>query len=217
MGERICIPMFITLEGSEGSGKTSQHAPLVEFLEGAGYVVLATREPGGTIIGEQVRKILSDLENTAMHPRAEILLFQASRAQLVEQVIRPHLEAGGVVLSDRYADSSMAYQGYGYQLVPLDRLAAIIQFATGGLKPDLTLFLDVDVEEGLLRRARGGEWNRLDAYDLDFYQRVRQGYLEMVRAEPERWVVIDANQPPDQVQAAMRAVVLERLQRKRMT
>jgi len=209
--------MFITLEGSEGSGKTSQHAPLVEFLEGAGYVVLATREPGGTIIGEQVRKILSDLENTAMHPRAEILLFQASRAQLVEQVIRPHLEAGGVVLSDRYADSSMAYQGYGYQLVPLDRLAAIIQFATGGLKPDLTLFLDVDVEEGLLRRARGGEWNRLDAYDLDFYQRVRQGYLEMVRAEPERWVVIDANQPPDQVQAAMRAVVLERLQRKRMT
>ncbi len=217
MGERSCIPMFITLEGSEGSGKTSQHAPLVEFLEGAGYVVLATREPGGTIIGEQVRKILSDLENTAMHPRAEILLFQASRAQLVEQVIRPHLEAGGVVLSDRYADSSMAYQGYGYQLVPLDRLAAIIQFATGGLKPDLTLFLDVDVEEGLLRRARGGEWNRLDAYDLDFYQRVRQGYLEMVRAEPERWVVIDANQPPDQVQAAMRAVVLERLQRKRMT
>ena len=162
--------MFITLEGSEGSGKTSQHALLVDFLKAQGYPVLTTREPGGTPIGEQVRRILSDLDNTAMHPRSEILLFQASRAQLVEQVIRPHLAAGGVVVCDRYADSTMAYQGYGYQLVPLDLLASIVQFATGGLKPDLTLLLDLDVQEGLQRRARGGDWNRLDAYDLAFYR-----------------------------------------------
>lgn len=203
--------MFITLEGSEGSGKTSQQAQLAEYLSSLGFPVLATREPGGTLIGEQVREILSDLQHTSMHPRAEILLFQASRAQLVEQVIRPHLEKGGVVLCDRYADSTIAYQGYGYQIIELDLLRTIVSFATGGLKPDLTLLLDLDVEEGLRRRARGGEWNRLDAYHLDFYQRVRQGYLEMARAEPERWVLIDAGQPPEAVQADIRAAVLERL------
>jgi dTMP kinase len=151
------------------------------------------------------------MQHTAMHPRAEILLFQASRAQLVEQVLRPHLEKGKVVLCDRYADSTIAYQGYGYRLVDLDLLRTIVTFATGGLKPHLTLLLDVDVEEGLRRRAQGGEWNRLDSYDLAFYQRVRQGYLEMVRFEPVRWVVIDAGKPPDQVQAAIREVVLGRL------
>lgn len=203
--------MFITFEGSEGSGKSSQLAQLAEYLASQGVPLLATREPGGTPIGEQVRVILSDLEHTAMHPRSEILLFQASRAQLVEQVIRPHLEKGDVVLCDRYADSTIAYQGYGYQLVDLDLLHTIVTFATGGLKPHLTLLLDVDVEEGLRRRASGGEWNRLDAYDLAFYQRVRQGYFEMVRAEPDRWVVIDAGKPPEQVQAAIRTVVLERL------
>jgi len=206
--------MFITFEGSDGSGKSSQLALLVDFLKMQGYPVLATREPGGTPIGEQVRLILSDLDNTAMHPRSEILLFQASRAQLVEQVIRPHLADGGVVVCDRYADSTMAYQGYGYQLVPLDLLASIVQFATGGLKPDLTLLLDLDVKEGLQRRARGGDWNRLDAYDLAFYQRVRQGYLEMAHAEPDRWTIIDAGQPLDQVQESIRAVVLERLERR---
>jgi dTMP kinase len=206
--------MFITLEGSEGSGKSSQHALLVEFLKGEGYPVLATREPGGTTIGEQVRAILSDLSNTDMHPRSEILLFQASRAQLVEQVIRPHLESGGVVVCDRYADSTLAYQGYGYQVVPLDVLAGIVSFATGGLKPDLTLLLDIDVRRGLERRRSGGEWNRLDAYDIEFYERVRRGYLEMARLEPERWVVVDAGGTPEQVQAEMRAVVLERLRRR---
>jgi dTMP kinase len=206
--------MFITFEGSEGSGKTSQQAQLAEYLAVQGYPLLVTREPGGTPIGEKVRAILSDLDHTAMHPRAEILLFQSSRAQLVEQVIRPRLDEGFVVLCDRYADSTMAYQGYGYQLVDLDILRTIVDFATGGLKPHLTLMLDVDVEEGLRRRARGGEWNRLDAYDLAFYQRVRQGYLEMARAEPERWVLIDAGKPPDEVQEAIRAVVLERLKEK---
>jgi len=203
--------MFITFEGSEGSGKTSQIESLGGFLCQSGYDVLTTREPGGTGIGEQIRAVLSNLENTAMQPRTEILLFQASRAQLVEEVIQPHLRKGGVVLCDRYADSTLAYQGYGYQL-ELEPLRALISFATGGLKPDLTLFLDVEVEEGLRRRSRGGELNRLDTYELDFYKRVRQGYMQLISEEPHRWVIIDAGGPPDQVQAAIRRVVLERLQ-----
>jgi dTMP kinase len=146
-----------------------------------------------------------------MHPRTEILLFQASRAQLVEQVILPHLDRGGIVLCDRYADSTLAYQGFGHQ-VDLAKLTAIVEFATNGLKPHLTLYLDVDVEVGLKRRAQGGEWNRLDAYELAFHQRVRQGYHQLVRAEPDRWVVINAGQPPELVQAAIREVVLSRLQ-----
>lgn len=204
--------MFITFEGSEGCGKTTQMALLAEHLIRLGYPILTTREPGGTPIGEQVRAILSDLDNTAMHPRTEILLFQASRAQHVEQVIRPHLQKGGIVLCDRYADSTMAYQGYGYRLVDLELLRMIVDFATGGLKPDLTLLLDLEVEIGLRRRALGGEWNRLDAYDLDFYQRVRQGYHAMAQAEPQRWVIVDASHTSEQVQAEIRRVVLERLQ-----
>jgi dTMP kinase len=202
--------MFITFEGSEGSGKTYQVPLLAEFLALAGYPVLATREPGGTSIGDQVREILSAFKNTAMLPRTEILLFQASRAQLVDQVIRPCLASGGVVLCDRYADSTLAYQGYGYQL-ELGSLRQVIDFATGGLKPDLTLLLDIDVEEGLRRRAKSGSLNRLDALDLAFYQRVRQGYFELMQAESRRWVVIDAGRPPEQVQADIRRVVLERL------
>jgi len=202
--------VFITFEGSEGCGKSSQVTLLSRFLQQQGFDILTTREPGGTPIGEQIRAVISSLQNTEMQQRTEILLFQASRAQLVEQVIRPHLAKGGVVLSDRYADSTLAYQGFGYQrdLVPL---RALIQFATGGLKPNLTLLLDVDVEVGLKRRARGGEWNRLDALQLDFYQRVRQGYFQLVKEEPERWVVIDAMQPLEQVQQAIRQVVVGRL------
>jgi dTMP kinase len=203
--------MFITLEGPDGGGKTTQAASLVEYLRASGCNVLATREPGGTPIGDQVRGVLNDLGNTAMRPRTEILLFQASRAQLVEEVIRPHLERGGIVVSDRYADSTLAYQGYGHRLVPLDELRAIVRFATGGLAPDLTLLLDLDVGEGLQRRASDGGWNRLDAYDLEFHRRVRQGYLELARAEPARWVTIDAAQPPEMVQAAARKIVCERL------
>ena len=202
--------MFISIEGPDGSGKTSQVAQLVAYLHQEGFDVLATREPGGTLIGDQIRDVLSNLNNTSMRPRTEILLFQASRAQLVEQVIRPHLKGGGIILSDRYADSTLAYQGYGHQ-VDLEKLKTIIEFATGGLKPDLTILLDIDVEEGLQRRARGGEWNRLDAYDLAFHQRVRQGYHQLVQEEPERWKIVDAGQPPDLVQAAIRELVLEML------
>jgi len=202
--------MFITLEGPDGGGKSTQAARLAEFLRQRGCKVLATREPEGTAIGDQIRSVLSNLENTAMHPRTEILLFQASRAQHVEQVIRPHLALGGVVVCDRYADSTLAYQGYGHQ-VDLAGLRTIVEFATGGLKPDLTLWLDIDVEEGLRRRTKSGEWNRLDAYDLAFHHRVRQGYFELAREEPWRWVWIDASGSPETVQEEIRRVVRERL------
>jgi len=203
--------MFITLEGPEGSGKTLQLPKLAEYLRQSGFDVLTTREPGGTSISEQIRTVLHNLENKEMNPRTEILLFQASRAQLVEQVLRPHLKKGGVVISDRYADSTLAYQGYGHQ-VDIEPLRVLVTFATGGLKPDLTILLDVDVEIGLRRKELKGEWNRLDAYNLEFHQRVRQGYLQLVRAEPERWEVIDASQSPNQVQNEIRRVVTERLQ-----
>jgi dTMP kinase len=198
--------MFITFEGPDGSGKTTQLRSLADFLCQHNYQVLTTREPGGTPISEQIRTILFDLKNTQMVPRTEILLFLASRAQLVEQVIRPYLAGGGIVLCDRYADSTVAYQGYGHQ-VNLDQLKVLIDFATGGLKPDLTILLDLEVEEGLRRREQGGDWNRLDAYAQAFHQRVRQGFLELARQEPRRWVTIDAGRPADQVQAAVRREV----------
>lgn len=202
--------MFITIEGPDGSGKTTQVAPLSEYLIQSGYQVLITREPGGTVIGDQIRRILSDLKNTGMHPRSETLLFLAARAQLVEEVIKPHLEKGFVVLCDRYADSTMAYQGYGHQN-EIQQISSLISFATGGLKPDLTLLLDLDAQTGLKRKARGDEWNRLDAYSLEFHERVRQGYATLVEEEPERWVVIDAEQPADRIQEIIRKVVGERL------
>ena len=172
--------------------------------------MLITREPGGTVIGDQIRQVLSDLKNTGMHPRSETLLFLAARAQLVEQVIKPHLAEGYVVLCDRYADSTMAYQGYGHQN-ELNQIRSLINFATGGLRPDLTLLLDVSAEAGLKRKAEGNEWNRLDAYSLEFHERVRQGYAELAEAEPDRWFVIDAEQPEDSVQKVIRQVVQARL------
>lgn len=204
--------MFVTFEGPEGSGKTCQLAALAEYLRQQGYPILVTREPGGTAIGDQIRAILSDLQNTDMRPRTEILLFQASRAQLVEQVIRPHLDAGGIVLCDRYADSTLAYQGYGHNQFDLEQIKSLIHFATGGLQPDLTILLDLDVEVGLKRKAQAGEWNRLDAYALAFHQRVRQGYLTMAQMQPSRWRIVDAAQPFEVVQERVRQIVLKELQ-----
>lgn len=205
------MSLFVTFEGPDGCGKSTQAARLAETLRREGYDVLATREPGGTRIGDQIRAVLHALDNGAMRPTTEFLLYCASRAQLVSDVIRPHLERGGVVLSDRYADSSLAYQGYGRGL-DLDRVRTILDFATGGLRPDLTLLLDVNVEEGLRRRkGSGGEWNRLDQEALDFHNRVREGYLALARAEPERWVVIDAGRSLEDVQADVRTEVLKRL------
>ena len=206
--------MFITLEGPDGSGKSLQIAPLADYVRSLGYEVLTTREPGGTAIGDQIREVIMRMDNKSMNPRTEILLFCAARAQIVAQVIRPNLEKGVVVISDRYADSTLAYQGYGHGL-DLDTLRRILDFATGGLKPDLTLLLDVDVEKGLSRRhTGGGEWNRLDDYELAFHQRVRQGYLELATADPLRWQRIDAGLTPDEVQATIRRVVGSKLQPK---
>jgi dTMP kinase len=200
--------MFITLEGPDGSGKTKQIQPLANFLTEKGFSVFTAREPGGTSIGDQVRNILMNMENTSMRPRTETLLFCSARAQLVDEVIRPHLENGEVVLLDRYADSTMAYQGYGHQN-DLTLIKNLLDFATGGLKPDLTLLLDVDPEVGLRRRQDGGgEWNRLDAYQLQYHQRVRLGYLKMAAAEPLRWRIIDASQPPDMVKSKIQEVLL---------
>ncbi len=203
--------IFITFEGPEGSGKTTHLASLAEYLRTQNYPVLTTREPGGTPIGDEIRTVLMGLKNTDMRPRTEILLFQASRSQLVEQLILPHLAQGDVILSDRYADSTLAYQGYGYQQFSIEELKPLITFATGGLVPDLTLLLDVDVEIGLQRRMQQGGWNRLDAYDCSFHQRVRQGFLQMARSSPDRWQVIDASQPIQIVQTEIRRVVLARL------
>lgn len=202
--------MFITLEGPEGSGKTSHIPPLVEFLRQQGFNVFPTREPGGTSIGEQVREILHSLQNTEMHPRTETLLYQASRAQFVEQIVRPHLDLGEVVISDRYADSTLAYQGYGHQQ-DLGQVRALIGYATGGLTPDLTVLLDLDVEVGLGRKTKSSEWNRLDAYTVEFHRRVRAGYLEMVRLEPCRWLVVDAGRDWQSVQDDLRRVLLQHL------
>jgi dTMP kinase len=203
--------MFITLEGPEGSGKTSHLKPLAEWLASQGHVVYTTREPGGTSIGEQIRQVIHDLKNTEMHPRTEALLYQAARAQIVQQVLCPRLAAGEIVLCDRFYDSTLAYQGYGHNSIPLDELRQIIHFATGGLTPDLTILLDLEVEIGLARKGRQDEWNRLDAYTIDFHQRVRAGYHELLTLEPERWVLVDAAQDWESVQKALRAIILGRI------
>jgi dTMP kinase len=202
--------LFITLEGPEGSGKTSHLPHLVDYLRERGFTVFATREPGGTSIGEQIREVIHDLRNQEMHPRTETLLYQAARAQIVEQVIKPRLGAGEVVISDRYYDSTIAYQGYGHQQ-DLEQVRALVKYATGGLVPDLTILLDLDVEVGLGRKKKDNEWNRLDAYTVEFHKRVRAGYLKMVEAEPDRWVVVNAELPWESVQQDLRKVIETRL------
>ena len=210
-GEQTLV--FITFEGPDGSGKTTQIRLLAEWLRERGYEVVVTREPGGTGIGDQIRAVLHDPHNTAMDAATEILLYSADRAQHVAQRIRPALAAGKIVISDRYADSTLAYQGYGRGL-GRETLRTITGFATGGLTPDLTLYLDITPEEGLQRRRTGGgEWNRLDAEALEFHQRVRAGYLKLVEQESERWVVIGAARPVEEVQAEIRAVIQGRLER----
>lgn len=199
--------LFVTLEGPDGSGKTTQMRLLTEWLLAEGYPLLVTREPGGTHIGEDIRELLHDCDHVEMSPHAEILLYSASRAQLVTEVIRPALRAGKVVLCDRYFDSTYAYQGYGRGL-PLDALRAITAFAVQGLKPDLTLYLDISPETGLHRRARSGEeLNRLDREALAFHERVRAGYLALANVEPERWRVVDAGRPVEDVQETLRELL----------
>jgi dTMP kinase len=202
--------MFITLEGPEGSGKSTQIRRLAKRLEAMGYPVVTTREPGGTPIGDQIRHILVRLENKELHPRTEILLFLAARAQLVEQGIKPALQDGKIILCDRYGDSTMAYQGYGHGL-DLEQLRQMLDFATDHLKPDLTILLDLDVKTGLMRKKAEDEWNRLDAYEVLFHERVRDGYLKLAHEEPERWRVVDASQGIDAVQEDLFQIILDAL------
>ena len=189
--------LFITFEGPDGSGKSTQIELVADFLRRKGYTIYCTREPGGSAIGDQIRDVLHDVKNTEMSSRAEILLYSASRAQLVEQIILPRLVQGDVVLCDRYADSTYAYQGYGRQL-DFATLRTITEYATQNLKPDLTIYLDLNVETGLQRKVEAnaageGEWNRMDQLKIDFHQRVRSGYLEMAKNEPDRWLVVNAS------------------------
>lgn len=207
--------LFITFEGPEGSGKSSQARALADSLRQRGLSVTLTREPGGTPIGDQIREIVLAPRNTAMAPPTEVLLLSASRAQHVAEKIQPALADGQVVISDRFADSTLAYQGFGLGL-DLAALRALTAFATGGLTPDLTIYLDCPATIGLARKAQaaqaGGEWNRLDQKPVEYHERVRRGYLALVAAEPNRWWVVDAAQPADHVQHLIDAQVGEWLE-----
>jgi dTMP kinase len=201
--------LFITFEGPEGSGKTTQIQLLAQWLRAKGREVLTTREPGGTRIGDAIRSVVLDPAFTEARPETEVLLFSAARAQITSEIIRPHLEKGGVVLCDRFADSTLAYQGYGRQL-NVDALRTITAFAIGNLAPDLTIGLDLPVAEGL-RRKRGcdqEEWNRMEREQQEFHERVRQGYLLLAASEPARWLVLDAAQSISEIQEEIRRRVL---------
>ena len=207
------MSLFITFEGPEGSGKTTQCRELTKHLSSLGYSALHTREPGGTHIGQQIRTVLLDDGNTEMNPVTEFLLFSASRAQLVRQTIRPNLEQGVIVVCDRFFDSSLAYQGHGHGL-DLGTLRLITELATEGLTPDLTFLLDIDPEAGLRRRdVNRMQSNRLDAYALNFHQMARQGFLDLAKADSERWVTVDAGQSEQGIQSEIRTRVLKVLQR----
>jgi dTMP kinase len=201
---------FVTFEGPEGAGKTVQARRLHDLAVEAGVPVVLTREPGGTALGEAIRGILLARESAAADPRTDVLLFNAARAQLVAEVIAPAVARGDLVVSARFADSTLAYQGYGAGL-PLDELRAVAAFATGGLVPDLTVLLDIPVEEGLRRKRASAEENRFEAdVDRAFHERVRAGFLALAAAEPTRFVVVDARADPDVVFAAV-CRALERL------
>lgn len=204
--------MFITFEGPDGGGKTTQIQLLQQALERQGYAFLATREPGGTAIGNAIRNVVLDGGNRAMSERTEALLFNAARAQLVDEVILPALQRREIVLCDRYADSTIAYQGYGRGL-DLAALQQLIAFATAELRPDLTIFLAVDAETGIERKRRlsGMEWNRLDGEALAFHERVQAGFAELIEADPARWLIVDATQPVDVVHQQIWTHLQERL------
>jgi dTMP kinase len=221
-GGRAPSGLFISFEGPDGSGKTTQAALLVDRLRDQGRDVVAIHEPGGTDLGAAVRELLVRRSWTTIEPRAEALLFSACRAQLVAEVIRPSLERGAIVVADRFVDSTLAYQGAGRGL-PLEELNALIQVATDGITPDLTLLLDVPSEVGLARRAGVSavgdgtqnplvffnevemppDWNRFEDEALSFHQRVRAAYLRMAGAEGGRWRVIDATRPTEEVARAV--------------
>ncbi len=195
--------LFITLEGGEGAGKSVQLEALAAELSGQGREVVTTREPGGTPLGERLREILLGLDSD-LDPLAEAMLFAAARAELVTAVIKPALDLGDFVICDRYSDSTVAYQGYASG-VDLMSIGQLNQIATGGLISDLTVLLDLPVEEGL-RRSGGAD--RFESEDAAFHERVRAGYLALAEYDTERWLVVDATQPPETVTAT----ILERVE-----
>ncbi|HJW07234.1 MAG TPA: dTMP kinase [Rhodanobacter sp.] len=197
---------FISLEGGEGAGKSTLLAGLREYIEWRGLVLVQTREPGGTAVGEAVRAIVLDPAQRALAAETELLLMFASRAQLVREVIEPALAAGQWVLCDRFADASYAYQGGG-RGQPVERIAELERWACAGLKPDLTLLLDLPVATGRARAAGRGDADRIEVEADAFFERVRASYRERAAAEPQRFRVIDASQSPAAVlQAAIRAL-----------
>jgi dTMP kinase len=196
------MSLFITFEGPEGSGKSTQIRLLAEALTRHGYSVVLTREPGGTRIGDAIRAVVHDRAHVEMSPRAEALLYNAARAQLVDEVIRPALAAGRMVLCDRFADSTRAYQGFGYGR-DLRWIETLIDFATDGLQPDLTFLLDLDPAVGLQRKAgdAGADWNRMEDKALSFHRAAHDGYRQLAAQEPARWRVLDAAQPVEALHA----------------
>ena len=206
---RLWNGVFLTLEGIDGCGKTTQMDKVLRWIQQSGQEVLALREPGGTAIGESIRQILLDRVNTAMTTEAELLLFAAARAQLVGEVIRPALEKGTWVVCDRFMDSTVAYQGYGREL-NLETIRALQEIAVGECRPDLTLLLDVPVEEAVNRLSvRKGKVDRLDLASRSFMERTRQGYLKLAAAEPERFRLIDSSGPEKKTENQIQIVLRE--------
>ena len=198
--------VFITIEGGEGAGKSTQVARLADNVRAMGRAVLTLHEPGGTAVGETIRKILLDTGNAGLSPTAELLLFEAARAQLVEKVIRPALECGEVVICDRFFDSTVAYQGFGRGL-DMEAIEALNRIATCGCVPDRTVLIDFDIEKGLsrARRASGAGGDRLEREDDGFYRRVHDGFVQLAARDPERFRVVQ--QQPDHADTA--AAVLD--------
>lgn len=204
--------MFITLEGPEGSGKTTAVNAAVRELEKLGYSIVRTREPGGTPIAEQIRNVILDKANTAMDPRTEALLYAASRRQHLVEKVWPAVKEGKIVICDRYLDSSLAYQG-GARGLGIENILNINMFATEGTFPDLTLLFDIDPEVGLARIAANAnrEVNRLDLEKLDFHKNVRNTFLDLAKRYPDRFVIIDASKSQEEVAKATLDVILARL------
>ncbi|MDR2987822.1 MAG: dTMP kinase, partial [Nocardiopsaceae bacterium] len=188
--------LFIAFEGGEGAGKSTQARLVAIWLRDQGFDVITTHEPGATKVGMRLRALLLDTAHTGMSPRAEALMYAADRAEHVGSVIVPSLERGAIVITDRYLDSSLAYQGAGRGL-RVSEIARLNAWATGGRVPDLTILLDMPPEAGLGRRARSAD--RLEAEPQDFHERVRAGFLNLARSEPDRYLIVDASQPVDQV------------------
>jgi dTMP kinase len=204
--------LFITFEGIEGSGKSTQIAQLANHLTETGRSVLLTREPGGTPIGDQVRKVLLDAANTALDPKAELLLYAASRAQHLAERIAPALASGTAVLCDRFSDATLAYQGFGRGL-DINMIRALDELVTKSMRPDLTILLDVDPAIGV-GRARGRNQRagmeseaRFENEEIAFHTRVRHGYLELAKQEPKRFRVLDASGTPENIQTELRRIV----------